>query len=249
MAGSRASNGTFIFGYGSLICADSRARSGHSGACIPVVVSGLLRSWSAEIKLGEVGAVPTAMMPNSAVGGVTAVSVASTDDPSVQCNGVIVAVDEADMPKFDEREVGYRRELVPLERVALLHGAAADASIPADAQVWVYVADGSAGPSGGFPIIQSYVDVILLGAAQISPAFLEQFVRTTSLWEGGGDGGEGAGAGAACVWLDDRHAPAYVRADASASARGAEFDEVLARLVPGAFARRGTAEDGRAVGQ
>jgi hypothetical protein len=68
--------------------------------------------------------------------------------------------------------------------------------------------------------------------------------------DGDGDGGDVGGsdeqAAAATVWLDDRHAPAYVRADTAAMVQGAaEFDPLLRRLVPAAFARRGKARDGR----
>ena len=156
----------WVFGYGSLICADSRARSGHSGTCIPVVVSGLRRSWSAAIPLGEKGGAPTPMMPNPNVGGVTAVSVANDDASS--CNGVIVEVPASEMAAFDAREKGYTRQLVPLERITLHPAAAVGSIVPEGASVWVYVAAGSTGPTGAFPIIQSYVDVILLGAAQVS---------------------------------------------------------------------------------
>lgn len=58
---------TWIFGYGSLICADSRSRSGHTGDCLPVIVSGVARSWSAKIDLEKLGAVK-----NPQVRGVTA---------------------------------------------------------------------------------------------------------------------------------------------------------------------------------
>jgi cation transport regulator ChaC len=97
---------TFIFGYGSLICADSRARSGHTGVCIAVIATGLRRTWSAEISLNT-----PEMCPNPAVTGVTAVSVSWTEDLSCECNGVIVQVADEDMAKFDDREKGYTRKV------------------------------------------------------------------------------------------------------------------------------------------
>ena len=74
-------------------------------------------------------------------------------------------------------------------------------------------------------------------ATQISDSFMEQFVETTSLW-GGEEGVTGAAEAEDPLWLDDRHVPAYVRADAAASARGAEFDAVLQKALPTAFAKR-----------
>eukprot|EP00936_MAST-01D_sp_MAST-1D-sp1_P002433 g2433.t1 len=219
----------FLFGYGSLICADSRARSGQTGLCIPVIAQGLKRTWSASIDISDC---------QHQITGVTAVAVEQTDDLAVACNGVIVEVAEADIPKFDEREKGYSRVRLPTARLAVVREAAGGATVPEDACVWVYVSGGGAA-SEQFPVIQSYVDVIMLGCEQISPAFMEQFVETTTGWAGNETSArEPEGVGGSAAWIDDRAHPAYVRADSNATARAAVYDEVLSRIVPKEFSRR-----------
>ena len=86
----------FIFGFGSLINADSRRRTGESGAAHPCYVKNLRRFWSHKVAL------PVAARPNPAVRGVSAVSVAAVaagdadgEYASKQfgVNGVVVSVD------------------------------------------------------------------------------------------------------------------------------------------------------------
>ena len=84
----------FIFGFGSLINADSRRRTGESGAAHPCYVKGLRRFWSHKVPL------PVAARPNPAVRGVSAVSVAAVAAGDAEyaskqfgVNGVVVSVD------------------------------------------------------------------------------------------------------------------------------------------------------------
>ena len=79
-----------IFGYGSLICAKSRARTGHTGQAVSVIVDGLTRSWGCNEKWNEDGTGATFL---------SAVSVGSTE---TACNGVVVEVASDDMSSFDE---------------------------------------------------------------------------------------------------------------------------------------------------
>jgi hypothetical protein len=66
--------------------------------------------------------------------------------------------------------------------------------------VYVYVATVLLPPTAQFPIIQSYVDVMLKGSAAISAEFLEGFIRTTDSW---GDG----------TWLNDRYVQSSLRSE------------------------------------
>ena len=64
--------------------------------------------------------------------------------------------------------------------------------------MWVYIAKELVFSTSAFPIIQSYIDVILKGCAEISDRFLEQFILTTDGWQEAADQG---------AWIDDRICP------------------------------------------
>ena len=194
---------TFIFGFGSLISAESRKRTGDSGAAYPCTVQGLERSWSHRVTLPEGPA-----RPNPGIAGVSAVSVHAKEGSAT--NGVVVQVEQAELSKYDEREIGYDRIPVDVAHVALCSGESVADVLGPDANVWVYVTppgtdDGAAAeppqPSAEFPIIQSYLDVILLGCKKTNgAAFAAEFLRTTAGW----------GAEPGC-FVDDRDAtpPGY----------------------------------------
>lgn len=86
----------------------------------------------------------------------------------------------------------------------------------ADISVWVYTINEPNPGSVDFPIPQSYVDVIVAGALEVSLKFAERFVTTTAGWE---------------HWIDDRHVPLYVRHSEAALARSAEVDSVLEKVM------------------
>ena len=62
---------------------------------------------------------------------------------------------------------------------------------------------------------------------EYSDAFAEEFVQTTTGW--------GSEPGA---YIDDRHAPGYVRSSEAAAAQAAKWDGMLQRLAPAALAAR-----------
>ncbi|AJQ94597.1 gamma-glutamylcyclotransferase family protein [Gynuella sunshinyii] len=148
----------YIFGYGSLICADSRARTGITGNAIPATVKGIKRGWYVSV--------PQAM--HTAVGAVQ-------DDIS-ECNGVIFPVDTENLAKFDEREQGYGRIALETSRITAEH------QLPDHAIVWTYVGHQTRSPSSEYPITQSYLDVILKGCFSWDEAFAIEFIKTTSHW-------------------------------------------------------------------
>ena len=224
----------WVFGYGSLISARSRARSGASGQYVSVLAKGLSRSWSARVDLEGSG-----LCVNDSIKGTTAVSVRVVEDLGVVCNGVAVEVNEAELRKLDARESGYQRVRLPTEHLAPFGDPSLPSPLPPGEKVWVYVSDTDDPATPDFPLIQSYIDVILLGAAEISARFVERFVATTAGW--GGADGDGDGSGG--CWLDDRAKPGYVRADEKALERASEFDGLLRRLVPDAFRRRRALRD------
>lgn len=150
----------YIFGYGSLICSDSRARTGIGGQATPIRVRGIKRTWSLH----------TPDWPATAV--------SASQDLHSTCNGVFFEVDDANLIKFDEREAGYQRIALDWSQVTLY------SSIPLipKGTLWVYVGESVAKPSENRPIYQSYLDVIMNGCFSISPVFATEFLVHTSRW-------------------------------------------------------------------
>ncbi len=189
----------FIFGFGSLINTKSR-RSSNPDTVIAVPVrleaaAGFTREWISQS--------PTAKL--------TALGVALDAETSCSINGVVYPCE--DIESFDEREVGYTRVELPREHLTFVSWKA----IPADARVWIYVPDGpgAKGPGEGlspasfdYPILQTYVDVCVLGALEYGREFALEFIRTVRGWSK--------------FWLNDRplarrpwvHQPRYKEIDA-----------------------------------
>lgn len=104
----------------------------------------------------------------------------------------------------------------------------------AEASIFVYVSKTPGGqPSNQFPIFQTYLDVMLRGCFEISPSFANTFLQTTQHWEPA-DPTEGN------AYLDDRHAPGYLRYDPVASSKhnAAVNDEIIRRYRNTDLARR-----------
>lgn len=191
----------FLFGYGSLMSRESRAKTGMTGDAIPVKVRGLQRAWNQVISKAFVTAL------------------GATLEVAASCNGVIVPIQQDQLPKFDERESdgGYfriqlQRDLIDSFGVHLLGGF-----------IWVYITDNPGVPSEQFPLIQSYADVALTGCFEYGEAFAKEFIITTKGWDN--------------PWLNDRANPRYPRAMKEVPLASV-FDELLQSLVPEAFAKR-----------
>lgn len=189
----------FLLGYGSLIDKDSREKTGHSKEATAVRVKGLERGW------------------NNIVSCVGLTAVGVTSKPESVCNGVIVEVPEDDLPKFDEREIGYSRvefgldRIIPVENKEISQG-----------KFWVYVVDNPQASTKECPIAQSYVDVILTGCLKISEEFAREFISTTKGWNN--------------PWVNDRQKPRYPRAMKNPDIE--KIDTLLKEVVPSAFKKR-----------
>ena len=102
----------FIFGYGSLICPQSRATTAPSlinATAEPVVVNHIERAWSARVfyrKRAHSSSKSKNMTPSSVLG-MTPVGVRFRR--GAVCNGVLICVDDEELFRFDERELGYSR--------------------------------------------------------------------------------------------------------------------------------------------
>jgi hypothetical protein len=113
MVGPNAASATkaairhFIFGYGSLICPQSRSITAPTLTGVPAtpaIVYNLQRTWSARVA-----------DPKLHLEGTTAVGVRFRRGH--KCSGVLIEVDEEELARFDEREQGYDRKLIGLEHV------------------------------------------------------------------------------------------------------------------------------------
>jgi cation transport regulator ChaC len=188
----------YIFGYGSLICSDSRDRTGQTGEAIAVTALDISRSWS----------VPVEASKTTAVG--------ALESAGSQCNGVIFPVSDDNLEKFDIREVGYDRIILPPERFTR------PSLIPKGTQVWTYVGHRIQQPTCDMPIAQSYLDVIINGCMQFGQEYVEDFFRLTQHWG---------------HLVDDRHAPVYKR-PITTHAHHEQFDALLAKMIPAQLANR-----------
>lgn len=151
----------YIFGYGSLICADSRSRTGLTTPAHPIEVKGIARSWSLHA-------------PDS-----NATVVSAHLDESAICNGVYFSVDDFNLSLFDERERGYQRVKISWKDVLPL----SEQPLPNEGTLWTYVGHEVAKPCKEKPILQSYLDVILNGCLDIHPSFAQRFTELTGNWE------------------------------------------------------------------
>ena len=149
----------YIFGYGSLISDESRARTGESGRGFPVRVTGFRREWNHISQSSPM------------------VAVGIVEDDASTCNGVVFSIPEGEISNFDKREIGYKRVRILLENVEFL-----DDSQITDGNIWVYITNNPQSPTVEHPIAQSYVDVILTGCLSISENYAREFVKTTIKW-------------------------------------------------------------------
>jgi hypothetical protein len=208
----------FIFGYGSLINTPSRNdTAGKPVAAIPVRVSaafGYVRSWSDRARTGF-----TALGLRRPFEG----------EAPMTINGVIYPVVGNDMSAFDEREKGYVRVEVPR---ALIEPVSWQ-PLPAQGTVWVYVpkAEGKAPgeglpvPDARFPLVESYIDVVIEGGLEYGPEFAREIIETTRDWSP--------------YWLNDR---TLARRPWVFDKQFAKIDALLAQSAP-CFAQRAFSED------
>jgi hypothetical protein len=143
-------------------------------------------------------------------------------------NGVIYPAGD-DMSAFDQREKGYVRVEVPR---ALIEAVSWQA-LPSQGTVWVYVpkaegkqpGEGLPVPDAKFPIVESYVDVVIEGGLEYGPEFAREIIETTRDWS--------------AFWLNDRP---LARRPWVVDKQFAKVDALLASSAP-CFAQRTFSED------
>jgi cation transport regulator ChaC len=232
----------YVFGYGSLICAQSRAVSIPALAnrhSMPARIYGLVRTWNCRCETPAATFLGVHAIDNNGIANETRKS----------CVGVLIEVFESDLGALDQREYGYQRQLISLDRVERVdellpaieqrnqyNGTFLDTTvmlsrpISTSAQIWAYVPEASFTnpPTAEYPILQSYVDVCMRGCLAISSVFLREFLMSTCGWHPqeiielhgsrlaiSSKKGENKTNDAHSVgsWSNDRHDPIYVRAD------------------------------------
>ena len=208
----------FIFGYGSLINTPSREATGGGRVdAVPARLGpkfNLVRSWVARSSSGFTALGLRPRQPDEEVSTI---------------NGVVFPVDAESLPRFDRRESGYDRVVVPRDMIEPLSWR----GLPAMGTIWTYVPRGSAAaallpfPTAEFPIVQSYVDLVMEGALEYGPAFARELIATTADW--------------GRFWLNDR---VTARRPWIATPKAGDIDRLLGRTPPAmqAFADRLTSE-------
>ena len=166
----------FIFGYGSLISTKSRNASVTTPIpAIPVRVSsnfGLIRTWNVRAPSGF-----TALGLRKPYPGEKATTI----------NGVLFPVEGDDMVAYDLREEDYVRVGIPLAEIEALSWQ----SLPKDGKIWAYVPAiggnepgvGLPGASNKFPLLQSYIDVVIEGGMEYGDDYVNELIKTTKDWE------------------------------------------------------------------
>lgn len=161
----------FIFGYGSLVESQSRARTSPSALyAFPASVAGIQRGW-----FDQVGGVSLSTTYLGAV-----------PDPNSTCNGVIFQVSQQQRDAFDQRETGYDRKPIDRNCITMLNGSK---SAP-EGDIWFYANREKRFASPVCPIVQSYVDICLNGCLELEATypmakeagFAETFLKTCSDW-------------------------------------------------------------------
>jgi gamma-glutamylcyclotransferase (GGCT)/AIG2-like uncharacterized protein YtfP len=161
----------FIFGYGSLVESQSRARTSPSALyAFPANIAGIQRGW-----FDQVGGV-----------GLSTTYLGAVPDPDSNCNGVIFQVSQQQLEAFDKRESGYDRKRIDQNNVIMLDGSK---SAP-EGDIWFYASKEKHYVSPEFPIVQSYVDICLNGCLELEATyvqakeagFAETFLKTCANW-------------------------------------------------------------------
>lgn len=240
----------YIFGYGSLICSRSRkitAPTLGKKSAIPTVINHFQRSWNARIEFEN--------NDNSAIRGWTAMGIQPCQGYS--CTGVLIEVNNEELANFDKRESGYDRVEVDLvdvypycqkdlEEKSHYDLRAADERRTSkslsydddigDVKVWIYLPrKGGDGANEQYPILQSYLDIILRGCQSIGIDFTWSFLKSTHGWWHDDcqlfQRSIDKATMPEFLWIDDREHPLYIRADADFSARMKDdLDGVIERV-------------------
>jgi cation transport regulator ChaC len=257
LAAMASSTRHFIFGYGSLICEQSRKLTAPTltKPAYPVTVHHLRRTWTARCKYNK----EREDEIDHLIHGQTAMGIEQKDGS--QTTGVLIEVDEDELAYFDKREKGYTRFEIDAMHIFDIHGDKEDHEhdvlregqrrrrlsnakdtngndLKAEdiqeisSKVWVYIPNKGVYADDKYPIMQSYLDIIIRGCLNISEDFAIKYLETTHGFDVHDQSPQ-------YVWIDDRHDPHYVRADKDWSKNmGSVADDILKKIHPSAVEKR-----------
>lgn len=147
----------YIFGYGSLINAASRQRTGQTGQAIPAIAHGFVRYWG---KIDDSYSLsPLAVRQGEG-----------------DVNGVLLEIDDSALIEFDRRERGYQRIEIQADQIET------EQVFKRDETIWIYVKERLEPPCELSPIMQTYVDTVLAGCLSVSTQFATHFINNTIGW-------------------------------------------------------------------
>ena len=176
----------FIFGYGSLINTASRnATASKPVIAVPIQIAaafGYVRCWCDRSPSGFTALGLRRLPPG---------------ESGMTINGVLYPVEGNDMAAFDARESGYVRLEVPRDMIE----AVSWQRLPEQGRIWVYVpategrepGEGLPTPNSRFPLLESYIDVVVEGGMEYGPDYARETIATTADWS--------------AYWLNDRELP------------------------------------------
>lgn len=214
----------YVFGYGSLICPESRSITNPNlkdKETLPVVIRDVERIWSARTNSGY-----------------TCMGVRFRD--GAECTGVLIEVKADELADLDKREAMYDRlpiQLDNIDQVPFLEEEFYEDDHPVfvaqddsnkqlddkNVKVWIYMQRDAIEADPSHPIPQSYVDIIIRGCLTISEDFARSFIETTHGWNNEEDLNH---------WVDDRDLPIYRRADPDfSSEHGDAIDKLLGEHI------------------
>ena len=215
----------FMFGFGSLMNTKSRTTSDPTAiSVVPVRISsdvGYSRAWNFQHPTAKI----TALGLKKCETGEIACTINGVCSPIITNTGND-AGGEATLPKeILEREVGYTPVSIPSKFCKPL----SYARLPENSRVWMFVPDGPVGKPGvnlkmashSHPILQTYVDICILGCLEFSKEFAIEFIHTTIGWDS--------------PWLNDREVP---RRPWIHQPQFRLIDDLLAEEIPEQFSKR-----------
>eukprot|EP00942_MAST-04A_sp_MAST-4A-sp1_P007757 g7757.t1 len=215
-----------MFGFGSLMNTKSRTSSDPTAiSVVPVRISsevGYSRAWNFQHPTAKI----TALGLKKCQTGETACTINGVCSPIITNNSDDNDGGEATLPKeILEREVGYTPVSIPSKFCKPL----SYARLPENSYVWMFVPDGPIGKPGinlkmashTHPILQTYVDICILGCLEFSKEFAIEFIHTTVGWDS--------------PWLNDREVP---RRPWIHQPQFRLIDNLLAEEIPEQFAKR-----------
>ncbi|MEE9335827.1 MAG: gamma-glutamylcyclotransferase family protein [Granulosicoccaceae bacterium] len=124
----------------------------------------------------------------------TSLSARPAADAATSIDGVVVLMEQSELPTLDQRESGYFRQSVPICAFEI------ETALPVkEVAIYRSLPENLAPANENFPILQSYIDCVMAGYEQLfDEAGLHEFMRTTVGWSGD--------------TLNDRIKPHYPRA-------------------------------------